>query len=113
MRFIYVFFLILLPAASYGWAYRTNYKIQEVIDEYYITQSKMETMRKNIRVYQSEWAYLNRPERLRKLANLYYEELRLIPIRATHFIEVEHIPFSVSKSKEKAADNNHVEDTHD
>ena len=39
----------------------------------------------------AEWAYLNRPDRLRKLVEYYFAELRLNPINPDDFISFSEI----------------------
>ena len=40
-----------------------------------------------IAMLNAEWAYLNRPDRLRLLAEEYFDELQLMPMTAGHFGE--------------------------
>ena len=41
---------------------------------------------KQFKILNAEWAHLNRPDRLRKLAEYYFSELRLTPINPDDFI---------------------------
>jgi hypothetical protein len=44
-------------------------------------------------VLNAEWAYLNRPERLSKLVNANFDELKLLELTSKHFAGLEQIPF--------------------
>jgi hypothetical protein len=44
----------------------------------------------------AEWAYLNRPERLRELAEIHFAELRLMPLLPEHFAAPEAVSYPLS-----------------
>ena len=46
-----------------------------------------------IAMLRAEWAYLNRPERLRQLTERYFPELGLMPIHAEHFADPAVVSF--------------------
>ncbi len=74
------------------WAYQVNYDTQEAVrrvDDLRITIARE---REAISVLNAEWAYLNRPDRLRKLAEAHFQQLGLMPMTAEHFIELEAVP---------------------
>ncbi len=64
-----------------------NYRTQDALER--VSKLQIEIARENeaISVLRTEWAYLNRPERLRALAEAYFMELRLMPVHAEHFAE--------------------------
>lgn len=49
--------------------------------------------RERLSVLSAEWAYLNRPDRLRELANFNFERLELLPLSPDQFSEAAQIPF--------------------
>ncbi|NNK78243.1 MAG: cell division protein FtsL [Litoreibacter sp.] len=75
------------------WAYYENYKTQDALRDAARLQREIGEARETLSVLEAEWAYLNRPERLRDLADLNFETLQLLPISAHHFGEVEFVAY--------------------
>jgi hypothetical protein len=75
------------------WAYRENYRTQAAIDEMRQVQREIGQMREDLGVLRAEWAYLNRPARLRDLVNLNFERLRLVPIESGQFVQLAQIDY--------------------
>lgn len=67
------------------WAYRENYRTQAQIDQMQAVQREIATLRENLGVLRAEWAYLNRPDRLRQLVDMNFERLRLAPVQSNQF----------------------------
>lgn len=67
------------------WAYNENYRTQSQIDEMQIVQNEIASLRENLGVLRAEWAYLNRPERLRELVDINFDKLRLAPVQSGQF----------------------------
>lgn len=67
------------------WAYRENYRTQAQIDRMQAVQNEIAGLRDNLGVLRAEWAYLNRPERLRELVDINFDRLRLAPVQANQF----------------------------
>ena len=57
------------------WAYRENYATQHQLKQMAAVQDEIATLRDAISLQRAEWAYLNRPERLRDLATLNFDRL--------------------------------------
>lgn len=68
-----------------AWAYRENYATQSSLREVVALQDEIATLRENLTVQRAEWAYLNRPERLRVLATLNFDRLGLLPMDSAQF----------------------------
>lgn len=81
------------------WAYKENYRTQEALREATYLQREIGSSRETLSVLQAEWAYLNRPERLRDLANLNFEQLQLLPIGAENFGSVSRVAYPRPKIK--------------
>jgi hypothetical protein len=77
--FIYVMaFLAVLGLGA--WAYSENYDMRAREAEVSELQNQIGTLRDAITTQKAEWAYLNRPDRLRELVNLNFERLELMPM---------------------------------
>lgn len=67
------------------WAYRENYRTQAQIDTMQDVQNEIARLRDDLGVLRAEWAYLNRPERLRELVDINFDRLRLGAVQSTQF----------------------------
>ncbi|WP_372839633.1 cell division protein FtsL [Phaeovulum sp.] len=75
------------------WAYRENYNTQTAISELTRLQAEIASLREGLAVLDAEWAYLNRPDRLRKLAALNFDRLGLLPLTAYQFGAVTQVAY--------------------
>ena len=75
------------------WAYRENYATQQALDETADLHSEIRAAHARLAVLRAEWAYQNRPDRLRALAELNFDRLGLVPFRAEQFGQVDQIPY--------------------
>lgn len=75
------------------WAYRENYRTQAVIGEMNQIQTEIARLREDLGVLHAEWAYLNRPERLRELVDLNFDRLQLIPREGGQVVDLGHIDY--------------------
>lgn len=91
--------LYMLPGAAVMalafWAYSENYETQQAVREANSLRAQISTERERLAILRAEWAYLNRPERLRDLADLNFAELELLPLMPHHFAAVEQIVFPI------------------
>ncbi|SPF78379.1 cell division protein FtsL [Pseudoprimorskyibacter insulae] len=93
MRFL-IYGLTFLSMIGFGfWAYRENYETQAALSEVGRLQSDIGAARERLGVLRAEWAYLNRPDRLRELANLNYDRLQLMPFSSDQFGRIDQIAY--------------------
>ena len=73
------------------WAYKTNYESRAAQLRVESINKQIDHERYQIKTLNAEWEFLNRPERLRKLVQYYFDELRLIPISPQNFISFDRM----------------------
>ena len=78
------------------WAYRENYTTQASIREVGRIQDEIAILRESLAQQKAEWAYLNRPERLRDLAVLNFDALGLLPLESAQFGRVDQVVYPVA-----------------
>ncbi|MCO8145954.1 cell division protein FtsL [Rhodovulum tesquicola] len=89
-------FYVLTALAVMGlavWAYRENYATQQVIAEVERLNRDIGLWRERRAILNAEWAYLNRPDRLRALANLNFERLELLPLAPEQFAAIDQVAY--------------------
>lgn len=75
------------------WAYRENYQTQAEIARTEQINRDIGQARARLTVLRAEWAYLNRPDRLRDLTEVNFERLGLLPLRPDQFGKVDQVAF--------------------
>lgn len=73
--------------------YMVKYKVQTVKSQVAATERQLVEDRKDLRVLQAEWTFLNRPERLEALSQKY---LNIKPIHGQQLAEFSSIPYAGS-----------------
>lgn len=92
MRFATLITAILVVALGY-WAYHQTIQTQMADREVDRLQLAITSERERLSILNAEWAYLNRPDRLRELAAFNFDRLELLPLMPEQFGEVAQIPF--------------------
>lgn len=104
MRSILFLLVTLVVMGLAFWAYRENYRTQSAISEMSGVQRQIGGLREDLGVLRAEWAYLNRPERLRELVNLNFDKLKLVPFGADQFVDVGQVAFPPPEAAKPASD---------
>ena len=89
---MYVVTFLSVIAAAF-WAYHENYKTQAALGDAQAVRVEISEARARLAVLKAEWAYLNRPDRLRDLAEINFERLQLMPLQPDQFGRVDQIAY--------------------
>jgi hypothetical protein len=89
---IYVLSFIAVLGLGF-WAYREHYDTREALREVSALNSEIASLREALALQRAEWAYLNRPERLRELASLNFDRLGLMPLEPTQFGDAANLSY--------------------
>jgi len=93
MRSLYFVLTALAVIGLAFWAYRENYETQESLAEAEDLQTQISNARQRLRVLNAEWAYLNRPDRLRELADINFDRLGLLPLQPNQFGRIDQVAY--------------------
>ena len=96
MRSLMLIFMFGAVIGLAHWAYKENVKTKYELTSAQKLQVSIGNSRSRLAILRAEWAYQNRPHRLRDLADMNYEHLQLLPLRADHFSRIEHVRFPVT-----------------
>ena len=75
------------------WAYSQNYQTQLALRNAQELQREIGDLREQLGVLKAEWAYLNRPDNLRELAEINFDRLGLLPLTPRHFDRIDQVAF--------------------
>jgi hypothetical protein len=75
------------------WAYHQTVQTQQVVREVERLQRAIGAEHERLSILRAEWAYLNRPDRLRDLADINFDRLGLLPLEPQQFGEAVQIPY--------------------
>lgn len=92
MRFTTLIAAVLVVVLGY-WAYHQTIQTQMADRDVNRLQQQIANEHERLGVLRAEWAYLNRPDRLRDLARFNFEPLGLLPLTPSQFGDVAQIPF--------------------
>ncbi|GGL60658.1 cell division protein FtsL [Wenxinia marina] len=81
---LYVLTAVCVVALGF-WAYQENYRTQGAIREVRSLNARIGAAHARLNVLSAEWAYLNRPDRLRELADANFDRLGLLPLTPEAF----------------------------
>lgn len=84
--------MVLFAVLATG-VYLVKYSVQDVQRELASLKTNLATEKESLHLLSAEWAYLNRPDRLRQLAD---RHLDLVPLDSRQINQVSVLPASVS-----------------
>ena len=90
--FLYILSALSVIGLAY-WAYKENYATQEAIKQVSELRRQIGEKSEELSVLRAEWAYLNRPERLRELTDLNFNSLELMPLAPEQFGDIQQVGF--------------------
>jgi len=93
MRGLFYVFSALAVMGLAVWAYRENFETKQAIHASEQLQRQIGRARAELAMLRAEWAYLNRPDRLRELADLNFGTLRLMTLRAEQFGRIDQVAY--------------------
>ena len=75
------------------WAYRENYATQQALSDADDLRYEIREAYSRLAVLKAEWAYQNRPDRLRDLAELNFNRLNLLPLHPDQFGSIDQVSY--------------------
>ena len=75
------------------WSYQENYKNRDALAEVRRLNAEIGRNYQRLGMLRAEWAYLNRPDRLRDLAEMNFERLGLLPLHPDQFGQIDQVTF--------------------
>ncbi len=96
MRTIFYILTTLSVIGLAFWAYRENYATQGALAETRELRREIRAAHERLSILRAEWAYLNRPDRLRDLANINFDRLGLLPLRPEQFGHIDQVAYPPS-----------------
>jgi hypothetical protein len=75
------------------WAYRENYATQAVLNQTDRLHAEIRDAHSRLAILRAEWAYQNRPDRLRDLAEINFDRLMLLPLLPDQFGAVDEVQY--------------------
>ena len=85
------------------WAYKINYDSRAAHQRVKELEHSILSAGKEFKILNAEWAHLNSPDRLRKLIEYYFSELRLTPISPDDYISFSEIYWDESSKNVQPA----------
>lgn len=90
--FLFILSAMVLMSLAF-WAYRENYATQRALKDVSNLNREIADLRETLSQQRAEWAYLNRPSRLRDLVALNFDSLGLLPMDPGQFAPVDQVAF--------------------
>lgn len=102
MRSLFYVLTSLAIMALAVWAYNENHKTQQSRAEVTELRREIRSLREAIGVQRAEWAYLNRPDRLRELVEMNFARLQLMPMTGAQYGRIDEIVYPLPEAEVEA-----------
>lgn len=89
---LYILTVVSVVALAF-WAYRENYSTQQTLNDADNLRRDIRAAHARLAVLNAEWAYLNRPDRLRDLADINFDRLGLLPFAPEQFGLIDQVAY--------------------
>lgn len=99
MRSLLYLLTTLAVIALATWAYRETHLTQQAMNQQSALEREVAQLNEALRIQRTEWAYLNRPDRLRALVDVNFERLPLVPMTADHFGDIGQIAYPMQPAQ--------------
>lgn len=99
MRSLFYVLTSLVIMALAVWAYNENHKTQQSRAEVAELRREIRSLREAISVQRAEWAYLNRPDRLRELVEMNFARLQLMPMTGAQYGRIDEIVYPLPEEQ--------------
>ena len=99
MRTLFYLLSLAVLVGIATWTYQVNYATRDAERRVALLEAQITEEAEKIEVLKAEWAYLNRPERLLRLAEANFEILGLAPIDADHYADAAQVAFPSEELK--------------
>jgi hypothetical protein len=93
MKLVLYLSAAVLVAVSATWSYKINYTTRDALDRVVALRAQIAAEEEAIAVLEAEWAYLNRPDRLRALIDANSEALELVELTPEQFGETRLVAY--------------------
>jgi hypothetical protein len=88
LRITTLVYMVGFSAAAFA-LYMVKFSVQNLQRNLAVAEQQLSTEKESLHLLNAEWAYLNRPERLRQLAN---QHLELVPLDSRRIENVSLLP---------------------
>lgn len=95
MRTVFYIVSCLLIAGFAAWSYNVNLETRSISAKARGLEASISAEKEKIDVLQAEWAYLNRPERLIRLAEANFGQLGLLPLSPDNLADARDVAYPV------------------
>lgn len=80
------------------WTYGQNHQTRQALRETRALRAEIARLSEALEMQRAEWAFLNRPDRLRRLVEINFDRLGLIALSAERFGRIDEIAYPLSPS---------------